>query len=458
MGQRWVGADLENLLTKQIDELVQLYPKQTRKNLIRRQEEFRKQLTSEGIPMEQQAGKGDKPKDLTAFERMLERSGIKPDDVAEVSEMTVWQSAKRGEDGEWDQIDNHGMRLKPRQDMPDGQPFPYLSEAAPTRITPSRAKKIGRSTTVIAGVPDLQWGYREIEQGKYLELHDPEAVDLGLQLLRYIKPDQIKLGGDELDLEQLGRWDKDSRQQVNTLQMSIDGLHRFLSQLRAEHPNADIENLDSNHVKRFSNYMLKNAFELFGIRPANMPKDWPAISYQSLMRLDDLGIRFQEGGYPAGISMITPELGVMHGDKANQWSTAAEYIKKYDYSVWFFHDHRYSVATRTLPSGRQVTAFGSGNWTRTTGEVPGYGTSVGAMGEVGHTQMNWTQGMTVVYVDNKTNKFRHVHIPFHRDEDGELWAEFEGKSFVANKGGFTGLERPDMHVNWEQDDGKSYGQ
>lgn len=445
----WRGEHLSNLLTKTLDELVEIYPDKTRKNLQRRQEEA---LKREGVvvkEMERQVNENDPPKDLTAFERMLERSGIKPDDVAEVSEMTVWQTSKRGEDGEWDQVDNHGMRIKPKPAGLDGSPFPYLSEAAPTRITPSRAKKIGSSTLVVAGVPDLQWGYREVEQGKYYELHDPEVVDLGLQLLKYIQPDQIKLGGDELDLEQLGRWGHDSRQQVGTLQMSIDGLHRFMSQLRADHPDADIENLESNHIKRFGDYMLKNAFELFGIRPANMPKDWPAISYPSLLRLDELDIKFQQGGYPAGMTMITPELGTMHGDKANQWSTAAEYIKKYDFSVWFYHDHRYSAATRILPSGKKVEAFGSGNWTRTTGEVPGFGTSVGMKGEIGHTQMNWSQGMTVVYIDKKTQKFRHVHIPFHRDEDNLPWAEFEGKIFKGKKGGFSGLERPDMHIDWK---------
>lgn len=451
MKRFWVGQNLNNLLTKDIDELILLYPEQKKANIIRRKQEALKRERAIVKEMERQVGENDPPKDLTAFERMLERSGIKPDDVAEVSEMTVWQTAKRGEDGEWDQVDNHGMRLKPKNAGTDGKPFPFLSAAAPTLIRPSRAKPFTRETTVVAGVPDLQWGYREVEQGKYLELHDPEPVDLGLQLLRYIKPDQIKLGGDELDVSQLGRWDSDSRQQVNTLQMSIDGLHRFLSQLRADHPNADIENLTSNHVKRFGDYMIKNAFELFGIRPANMPKDWPALSYPSLLRLDELDIRYQEGGYPAGMTMITPELGTFHGDKANQYSTAAEYIKKYDFSVWFYHDHRYSVATRVLPSGKQVTAFGSASWTKTTGAVPGYGTSVGDKGEIGHQQMNWTQGMTVVYIDNKTQKFRHVHIPFHRDEDGKLWAEFEGKTFIAKKGGFSGLERPDMHIDWKPD-------
>lgn len=443
--------DLHNLLTMTIDDLADTYPEQTRKNLIRRKQEYKRQENIIVNEMERQVNENDPPKDLTAFEKLLERSGLKADEVAEVTRMSIYPFAIKNSDGEMESVDQYAMQIRPKPRGDDGKPFPYLSEAAPTRITPSRAKRVGRSTMVVAGVPDLQWGYREVEQGKYLELHDPEAVDLGLQLLKYIRPDQIKLGGDELDLEQLGRWGHDSRQQVGTLQMSIDGLHRFMSQLRADHPDADIENIESNHIKRFGDYMLKNAFELFGIRPANMPKDWPAISYPSLLRLDELDIKFQQGGYPAGMTMITPELGTMHGDKANQWSTAAEYIKKYDFSVWFYHDHRYSAATRVLPSGKKVEAFGSGNWTRTTGEVPGFGTSVGMKGEIGHAQMNWSQGMTVVYVDNKTQKFRHVHIPFHRDEDGTLWAEFEGKTFVAKKGGFSGLERPDMHIDWKPD-------
>jgi hypothetical protein len=448
---KWQGVDLKNLLTKNIDELIELYPEQTKQNLIRRKQEACKKEKIIVSEMERQVNENDPPKDLTAFERLLDRSGVKAEDVAEISKMKIWQTSKGGEDGEWDQIDNHSMVIKPKQKAPEEGSFPFLSEAAPTKITPSRARRLGGDTLVVAGVPDLQWGYRELEQGKYYELHDPEAVDLGLQLLRYIKPDQIKLGGDELDAGQLGRWDKDSRHQISTLQMSIDGLHRFMSQLRSDHPDADIENLTSNHVKRFGDYMLKNAFELFGIRPANMPKKWPSLSYPSLMRLDELGIKYQEGGYPAGMTMITPELGTFHGDKSNQYSTAAEYIKKYDFSVWFYHDHRYSVASKVFPSGKQTVAFGSGNWTRTDGAVPGYGTSVGDKGEIGHQQMNWTQGMTVVYVDKKSQKFRHVHIPFHRDENNLPWAEFENKIFKATPGGFSGLERPDMHIDWKPD-------
>ena len=440
------GKDLHNLLTLDIEDLSLEYPDKTVKNLKRRKQEALKREGTIVREMERQVENNEPPKDLTKFERLLDRSGINPDDIEEIKEMTVWQSAKGGEDGEWDQIDNYGMRLKPKSKTPEDITFPYLTEASPTIIKPTRVKKLARSTMVYAGVPDLQWGYREIEPGKYLELHDPEAVDLGLQLLRYVQPDKIFLGGDELDLAQLGRWDADSRQQVNTLQMSIDGLHKFMSQLRADHPDAEIENVTSNHVKRFGDYMLKNAFELFGIRPANMPKDWPALSYPSLMRLDELNIKYQEGGYPAGITMITPELGTFHGDKANRYSTAAEYMKVYDFSVWFYHDHSYSVATKVMPSGRQAIAFGSGCWTRTTGEVPGYGTSVGEKGEIGKKNMNWTQGTTIVYVDVKSGKFRHVHVPFHRDEEGNLFAEFEGKIFKAKPGGFSGLPSEDMHI------------
>ena len=52
MRQRWLGEDLRNLMQKDIDELVKLYPEQKRANLIRRKQEYKQKLgevSDEGV-------------------------------------------------------------------------------------------------------------------------------------------------------------------------------------------------------------------------------------------------------------------------------------------------------------------------------------------------------------------------------------------------------------------------
>lgn len=359
-------------------------------------------------------------------------------------------SALNRETNEWTTTRNYAYDHEGQ-----AEDFNYLTQAAPVKLSQTKINKRNRNGLILADLPDLQWGYREIEPGKFLETHDPEAVDLALQITKDLQPDRIILGGDELDLPQLGRWDKDSRQMVNTLQMSIDGLHRFMARLRGDNPDARITNLTSNHVKRFGDYMMKNAFELFGIRPANMPQDWAALSYPRLMRLDELNIEYSEGGYPAGMEKINEGLYTFHGDKAHKWSTAGEYIKEYDFSVMFHHDHRRGVASRTLPSGKQVMAFSNGCLARITGEVPGYGTSVGERGEIGARNANWEQGIGVVFYEEDSDWFMEVHVPFRRNEKGQLTARLFDKTYTANPGGFSGLERPEMHINYKEKDDKN---
>lgn len=450
---RWVDNDLWYLLNLEPKELYSLYPNYAKSTIRDKRSIYKKKLAEGKIamppsPEQTPSGEGvNREESLQRIADLLARSNIDINDIDRVTGVTAgdYEVVTKNAEGEAEKHRLEVNRINFIPKLDDERPL-FLTEAAPTKITPTRMRKIARATMIHAGVPDLQFGYREIEQGKYLELHDPEAVDLGLQLLKYIQPDKIWLGGDELDAAQLGRWGADSRQQVQTLQMSIDGLHRLLSRIRADNPNAEIENLQSNHVKRIGDYMLKNAFELFGIRPANMPNDWPAMSYPRLLRLDELNIKYQDAGYPGSISMVTPNLGTFHGDKADRLSTAAKYVQDYDFDIWFYHDHSYSVATKVTKSGKIIQAFGSGCWTRTTGEVPGYGTSVGEKGAIGQRQMNWNQGLPLVIVDPKTQKYRHLFIPFHRDENNLPWAEYDNKIFKATPGGFSGLERPDMHI------------
>src|SRR5680860_1072815 len=112
--QSWTGQDLHNLLTIGIEQLTKLYPNQSIENLKRRKQEARKKLGDTVENLGNPEDREDK-QDLTAFEELLKRSGIEPNDVAEINRLNIYQTSKKGDDGEWDTVDNHAMQFKPKR-------------------------------------------------------------------------------------------------------------------------------------------------------------------------------------------------------------------------------------------------------------------------------------------------------------------------------------------------------
>jgi hypothetical protein len=303
----------------------------------------------------------------------------------------------------------------------------FLSAAAPTIIRPSRAKPKLRENMVAVDIPDLQYGFRRMPDGRLEPLHNPQAMDVALQVTKDIQPDLIILGGDELDLPELSRFKPDSRHFVDTLQVSIDGLHNFLAQLRCDNPNAKIVNLDSNHIRRIGNYMLQHAMPLFGVRRANMPDDWPVMSYAHLLRLDDLDIEWNSG-YPAVEYEINDRLTAIHGDRSNaKGSTAAQYLQYRERSLLFHHTHRAEDQQRTTPSGRVLRAFSNGSLTRNDGATPAYGSSVSDKGEIVSHVMNWQTGLGVIEYGEGDKPFQPHFVSIDPKEDHVTL--FDGKEY-----------------------------
>lgn len=303
----------------------------------------------------------------------------------------------------------------------------YLSQAAPTIIRPSRSRPKLRQNMVAVDIPDIQYGFRRLPDGSLEPLHDPQAMDVALQVTKDIQPDLIILGGDELDLPELSRFKPDSRHFVDTLQISIDGLHQFLAQLRCENPNAKIVNLDSNHIRRLGNYMLQHAMPLFGVRRANMPGDWPVMSYAHLLRLDDLEIEWNSG-YPAVEYSINDRLSTIHGDRSNsRGSTASQYLGYRERSLMFHHTHRTESLTRTTPSGRQISAFSFGSLTRNDGAVPAYGSAVSDRGDIVPHTMNWQSGIGVIEYGEGDKPFQPHAVSIDPYEN--YTTMFDGKEY-----------------------------
>jgi len=342
-----------------------------------------------------------------------------------LTEHKEWDFGIKNDDGEIEV-----RRMTSDTYEPEADDSSFLSQAAPTIIRPSRAKPRKRKDLLMADIGDLQYGFRRTESG--LEpLHDEKAIDVTFQAIKDAQPDLIVLGGDELDLPELSRWSPDSKDFIDTFQISLDGLHKTLARLRAENPNAKIVNLDSNHIKRIGNFLLKNAMPFFGIRPANMPNDWPVNSYPYLLRLDELEIEF-DGGYPATKYQINDRLTTAHGDKSSaKGSTAAMYLPQLERSFLFHHTHRQESLTKTTELGRYVTALSFGALTRIDGAVPSFGNGIDARGNVVHRNENWQNGFGFIEYAEGDSPFSATPVLINSQDGYE--ARVNGKVYTPNE-------------------------
>jgi hypothetical protein len=345
--------------------------------------------------------------------------------VEQVTERKEYQGFYKDNEGEAHVVDMQSVTYAPEVDTQQ-----FLTQAAPTIIRPSRAKPRQRTDLLLADIGDLQFGYRRHLDGTLEPLHDERAVDVSLQVIKDQQPNVIILGGDELDMPELSKYPHDSRHFVDTFQTSIDGLHKLLAQLRADNPNARIINLPSNHTERLSKFMIKNAMPLFGIRRANRPEDFAAMSYPNLLRLEELDIEYQ-GGYPAHIQPINDRLVTIHGDRSNaRGSTASMYLNYFERSVMFHHTHRQESLTRTTQMGRYITAFSFGALTSNGGAVPSHGSAVDERDRVVPVSMNWQNGMG--FVEYREGDYPFQQHPILIDPKDNYEIKFDGKVYTPN--------------------------
>jgi hypothetical protein len=281
------------------------------------------------------------------------------------------------------------------ESVPEGIEQPFITQAAPTKITPSRAKPVEREHEVFGVLPDIQYGYREI-QGELIPTHDEKAMAVARLVLKDARPNHIVLNGDNLDFANLSKYEADSNHFANTLQPSLDGMHRYLAELRADHPDADIHYLGGNHEARLVKTVLRYTAQLANIKPANMPDSWNVLSVPYLLRLDELGVNYY-GGYPAN-EYENGNLLFIHGQSVRSGGSTAElYSKKYpEHNVFFGHVHRLEMHTRTRRNGEYLVSATFGTLADTTGSLPSYGNGVDDRGNIVKHQENWQQGMGII--------------------------------------------------------------
>lgn len=341
------------------------------------------------------------------FEELLERSGIDPDDIDRVTSIGFHVGFIKNPDGEIEYTEPlPNIRFIPTLNGEN----PFISQAAPTKITPRRIKPVERDYDDVVSIPDIQYGFRRMPDGRYEPLHDEAAMEVTRQYCYENQPKTIVIQGDNLDVPEFGKFEADGVHFVRTFQLALDGLHKWLARLRAENPNARIVMLEGNHDIRLIKNVLRHAMELAGIRPANMPEEWGVLTIPFLLRLGELAIEWVSG-YPANTYHHNDDLQFVHGHKIrSNGSTAELYTKQYNRNTIFGHVHRQEMHTRTDEDGRQITAATFGTLARIDGIVPSYNNGITSDGEFVPFNENWQQGFGHIKIYDGYTDIRPIRI------------------------------------------------
>ena len=287
----------------------------------------------------------------------------------------------------------------------------FISQASPTEIRSSKIRRGKYHDLLLTDVTDIHYGLRKLDDGTLKPTHRPEVMDGWLQVMKDTQPDVIVIGGDAIDMPEISKYDMDSNDFNDTMQLCIDGLHKYFSRLRADNPNAEIVHLRGNHEMRFNKFMIRNAMPLFGVKPANMPESWAVNSYPFLLRLDELDINYVDQ------YKINDRLMTIHGELANKNSTAAMYLGRYATSIMFHHDHRRGSERRVFPNGQSIEAFGFGTQCDVTGSVPSVHSKIDDRGHVVENYENWNNGGGFVEYQPGDSPFRFQAVPIEAQDN-----------------------------------------
>ena len=427
--QKWQGEDLINLLTLDVVELLKAYPTQTKENIMRRKREYAKKikdLNVERIPSGNEKEDKRSETELEALAREFGRAGINlsADELSRATRAGFHVGYIRNAAGEIEYT-----KPLPHVDFALERNKSLLNEwepAKPAKITPTRRKPIQRDYNVLLVFGDMQIDFRRIDND-LIPIHDERAMNALALFAKEIQPNQMVNLGDTVDFAALSRFQKDSDHFYRTLGPSFQRIHDFYAQLRSDNPNSRIVEVDSNHHKRLTDFVLKNMPDMYGVRQAgSTPDEYPVFSYPYLANLRHVGVEWI-GGYGAAEYEYAPDLAFIHGNFAvSAGSTAAKLAKANpDRNIVQGHVHRVETQFQTDRRGRMLGAFAVGALCRTDGVVPSYHSSVNEMGRPVNYQENW-QNSCMVIKDYGEGEYQFDHVLI---KDGKI--TYNGKTYTA---------------------------
>jgi predicted phosphodiesterase len=225
-------------------------------------------------------------------------------------------------------------------------------------------------------IPDLQIPY-----------HDEAVVRNVIRFSKTFKADQTVTLGDEMDMQELGRW---SEGKADWFAQTLDENRNLTVDILWELGVTDM--IRSNHTDRLYNQISSKIPALGSL---------PELRFERFLKMDELGIKFWRDDMP-----IAPNWIAVHGDhtpiKPQGGLSALEGARRRGKNVISGHTHRAGRSAFTEATGGRVGRVLQGV-------------------EAGHLMdtrkasytkgvMNWQQAFAIMYVKDKNVQVDLIHI------------------------------------------------
>lgn len=354
---------------------------------------------------------------------LLQAARIDPANVSAIKRvrLSTWGTAAKDADGN---IQTTALHSTSVDIIPEGaEPELYTLRPAETGpiqfLAPVPVYTEGMERGVI--ISDAQVGFlRDQDTGELEPIHDPQAMDVCLQVIEAVRPDWVICIGDFIDWPTFSRYEQ-HKEFVETTQPAIDWGHRWLGKVRSIiGPDAKFIMIGSNHQLRIERMINEKVPGMAGIKRANEnPAEWAVCSEPYLLRYNELGITYS-GQFPGGEYWITDNLLAIHAPPKK---------KEFDGSV--IHGHTHHITRTTDVSHKRGGRFNQ------------YVYDVGCLCRVGSTtnlrrrlrtivpsdrgRTDWAQGISVVTIPKATptiHQLDQIHIT-------EGVAIYEGRLFTG---------------------------
>lgn len=285
-------------------------------------------------------------------------------------------------------------------------------------------------------IPDSQIGYRRLQSGKLEPLHDVKACDVSVQVAAHLHRQHelstIVLLGDMLDLAPFSSFSS-SPDLRHTTQPALVALHHWLAQLRMAAPAARILYLEGNHEARMRK-VLNDVIsgELRTLKPVGSKDERELLSIPFLLSLDKLDVEYLE---PYGKGHWWRGIHFHHGRivRSRGGKTVSAMLADCAHSQVVGHIHRREIASRTVatsepPYRKTISAMSPGCLCRLDDGVPQ---------TPGQSQVDWQQGLGIIYADNAGESMQLIPIDNGRAVvDG---TSLDGEDRTADLRAATGL-------------------